>query len=115
MALVRATHRYARISPRKVRPFADLIRGKTTQEGVNALKFIPNRGAKILAKVLMSAIANAEDRGARNVAGLRIVEARVDGGPTFKRFRPRARGMAYPIIRRMAHVYITIETPEVEA
>jgi len=113
MALVKALHKYARISPRKVRPFADLIRGKTAQEGLEALRYLPNRGARMIEAVLKSAVANAEDRGVRNVAFLKIAEARVDGGPSFKRFRPRARGMAFPIIRRSAHVHVGLEAPEV--
>ena len=115
MALVKATHKFARISPRKVRPFADLIRGKSTLEGIESLRYLPNRGARLIEKVLQSAIANAEDRGARNVASLRITLAQVDGGPSFKRFRPGARGMAHPIIRRMAHVRVGIEAPEIDS
>lgn len=115
MALVKAKHKFARISPRKVRQFADLIRGKTAQQGLEALRFHPNRGARLIEAVLKSAIANAEDRGLRNVGFLLIAEARVDGGPSFKRFRPRARGMAFPIIRRSAHVHVALETPELES
>ena len=113
MAQVKASHRFARISATKVRPFADLIRGKTVAEGLDSLRYLPNRGARILEKVLQSARANAEDRGARNVDHLPIVEARVDGGPMFKRLQPRARGMAYIIRRRFAHVHIAIDAPEV--
>ena len=72
MALVKASHRFARISATKVRPFADMIRGKTAREGLVALKFQPNRGARFLEKVLQSAIANAEDRSVRNVDALKI-------------------------------------------
>ena len=72
MAEFRATHRYARISATKVRPFADLIRGKTAQEGVEALRYIPNRGARFLEKVLKSAMANAENQNIRNVERLVI-------------------------------------------
>ena len=115
MAKVRATHKYARISASKVRPFADLIRGKTTGEGLELLRYLPNRGARILEKVLQSAIANAEDRGARNVRGLKIVSAQIDCGPTTKRYRPRARGMAAPILKRSAHVHVIIEAPELDS
>ncbi len=114
MATVKATHKYARIAATKVRPFADLIRGKTAEEGLNALKYVPNRGARFLEKVLKSAMANCEDRGARNVDSLKIVEARVDGGPMFKRIRPRARGMAFGILRRTAHLHVGLEAPEVK-
>jgi large subunit ribosomal protein L22 len=63
----------------------------------------------MLEKVLKSAMANAEDRGARNVESLRILEARVDEGPMFKRLRPRARGMAYLIKRKFSHIHVGIE------
>lgn len=112
MALVRATHKFARISATKIRPFADLIRGKSAEAGLNSLAYVPNRGARFLEKVLKSAIANAEDRGVRNPDRLRIVEARVDGGPMFKRVQPRARGMAFLIRRRTAHIHIAVEAPE---
>lgn len=114
MALVTASHRHARIAATKVRPFADLIRGMTVEQGIEALKYEPNRGARMLEKVLRSAAANAEDRGARNVDMLPIVECRVDGGPMFKRLQPRARGMAFLIRRRFAHIHVSIEAPEVE-
>jgi large subunit ribosomal protein L22 len=112
MALIKASHRFARISATKVRPFADLIRGKSVQEGINALRYQPNRGARFLEQVLKSAAANAEDRGARNVERLTIKDARVDGGPMFKRIRPRARGMAFMIRRRFAHIHVAIDVPE---
>ena len=113
MAMVKAFHKHARISATKVRPFADMIRGMTVEDGINALKFEPNRGAKFLAKVLDAARANAEDRGARNVDTLTITEARVDGGPMFKRIRPRARGMAFVVRKRFAHIHVGIDVPEV--
>jgi large subunit ribosomal protein L22 len=113
MALIRATHRFARISASKVRPFADLIRGKTVQEGLNALRYHPNRGARFLEQVLQSAAANAEDRGARNIERLTIADARADGGPMFKRIRPQSRGMAYVIRRRFAHIHVGIDVPDV--
>lgn len=112
MSQVRATHMFARIAPTKVRPFADMIRGKTAEDGLNALKYVPNRGARFLEKVLKSAIANAEDRGVRNPDRLKIVEARVDGGPMFKRVQPRARGMAFLIRRRSAHIHVAVDAPE---
>ena len=113
MAVVRASHRFARIAATKVRKFADLIRGQTVAEGLNTLKYIPNRGARLLEKVLLSAAANAEDRGARIKEDLVIVDARAEGGPTFKRIRPMARGMAFTILRRFAHIEIGLDAPEV--
>lgn len=112
MALVKASHRFARISATKVRPFADLIRGKTAQEGLDVLRYQPNRGARFLEKVLQSAIANAEDRLVRNVDALKISEARVDGGPMFKRVQPRARGMAFLVRKRFSHIHVAIDAPE---
>jgi large subunit ribosomal protein L22 len=103
-----ATHRFARISASKVRPFADLIRGRRVDEAILLLKYEPNRGARFLEKVLSSAVANAEDRGARNVDRMMVIDARVDGGPMFKRVLPRARGMAYMIRRRFAHIQVAI-------
>ena len=103
-----ATHRFARISASKVRPFADLIRGRRVDEAILLLKYEPNRGARFLEKVLSSAVANAEDRGARNVDRMTVIDARVDGGPMFKRVLPRARGMAYTIRRRFAHIQVAI-------
>ena len=113
MAIVKAFHRHARISATKVRPFADMIRGLTVEEAQNALRYEPNRGAKMLARVLDSARANAEDRGARNLDSLVVAECRVDGGPMFKRIRPRARGMAFVVRKRFAHIHVGIEVPEV--
>jgi len=106
-----ATYRFARISARKVRPLADLIRGKQADEALNLLRFQPQRGARMLEKVLRSALGNAEDRRAPGVASLVVVDARVDGGPMFKRMRPRARGMAFMIKRRMSHIRVTVDQP----
>ena len=102
----RAEHRFARISVRKLRPILDLIRGKYADDAVTTLKYLPHRGARMIEKVLQSAMANAEDRGVRDVGDLVIFDARGDGGPMAKRLMPRARGMAYMIRRRTAHIII---------
>ena len=112
MGHVRACHRNARISPTKVRPFVDMIRGMSASDGLNALRYVPNRGARFLEKVLRSAMANAAEQQVRNVDRLRIVVARVDGGPMFKRFQPRARGTAFMIRRRSSHIHVAIDVPE---
>lgn len=104
-----ATHRFARISARKVRALADLIRGKHADEALEILKYQPQRGARLLEKVLKSALGNAEDLRAANVNNLVVIDARVDGGPMFKRIRPRARGMAFQIKRRMSHIQVAVE------
>ena len=111
--LYRASHRYARISATKVRPFADLVRGKTVGDGLDQLRYVPNRGARMLEKVLRTVMANAETQGARHVESLVIQDARVDSGPMFKRMQPRARGMAFIIRRRFAHIHVAVEGPDV--
>jgi large subunit ribosomal protein L22 len=83
--------RFADMSPRKIRPFATLIRGKRADEALESLRFMHNRGAKLLAQVLRSALGNAEDRGARDLDDLVVKESCVDGGPMLKRIMPRAR------------------------
>ena len=103
-----ATHRFARISVRKLLPILDLIRGKYADDAVDILKWMPHRGARMIEQVLKSAMANAEDKGVRNVGDLIVAEIRGDGGPMFKRLMPRARGMAYMIRRRSAHIRITL-------
>lgn len=108
----RASHRFARISPRKVRPLANLIRGRRADEALALLQYQPQRGARMLEKVLRSAIANAEYQRARGLNRLVVVEARVDGGPMLKRIRPRARGMAYLIRKRMSHIHVAVDVPE---
>lgn len=112
MAVVKASHLFARIAATKVRPFANLVRGRTTEDALEKLRYLPNRGARFLEKVLKSAVANAEEKGARNVDNLKIVDARVDGGPMYKRVRPRARGMAFIVRSRASHIHVAIDAPE---
>ncbi|HLW65400.1 MAG TPA: 50S ribosomal protein L22 [Gemmataceae bacterium] len=110
----RAKHRFADMSARKMRPFAAMIRGKTADEALQMLRFIPNRSARLIEQVLKSALGNAQDKGARDVEELIVAESRIDGAPMFKRIMPRARGTAYPIKRRMAHIVITLADEEQE-
>lgn len=110
----RASHRNARISARKVRPVADMVRGKFVDEALDILRYQPQRGARMLEKVLKSALANAQDPDQNpgqiiNVHDLFISGVRVDGGSMFKRVRPRARGSAYMIKKRMAHIHVEID------
>ncbi len=102
------------MSARKVRPFATLIRGKAADEALQLLRFYPNKAARLLEQVLLSALGNAEDRGARDVDALVVTESRVDGGPMMKRIMPRARGTAYPIKRRYSHIIIGVSDPDAE-
>src|SRR5262249_40102119 len=105
----KANHRHCRISARKGRPLADFIPGKGVDEGLAIPRHPPQRGARMLEKLIKSALGNAEDQRAPNVGGLVVKDARVDGGPMFKRMRPRARGMAHVIARRSAHISVTVE------
>jgi large subunit ribosomal protein L22 len=104
-----AIHRFARISPRKVRALADLVRGKFADEALDILRFQPHRGARMLEKVIKSALGNAEQQQAAGVDDLVVVDARVDGGPMFKRIRPRARGMAFGVKRRTSHIKVALD------
>ena len=108
---MRATYKNARISARKVRPLADLVRGKYADEALNLLKYQPQRGARMLEKVIRSAVGNAQDpeqNGGRsyNVEDLVVFDVRVDGGSMFKRIRPMARGMAFMIKKRTSHISV---------
>ena len=108
----KAVHRHADMSPRKVRPFAALIRGRPADEALELLRYLPNKSARLLEAVLKSALGNAEDRGARDIDELVVLESRVDGGPMMKRIMPRARGTAYPIKRRYSHIHIILSDLE---
>lgn len=114
MAEYKAIHRHADMSARKIRPFASLIRGRVAEEAMQMLRFYPNKSARLLEAVLKSAMGNAEDRGSRDPLDLIVSESRVDGGPIMRRIMPRARGTAYPIKRRYAHIHITLAEPSEE-
>jgi large subunit ribosomal protein L22 len=112
-----SSHRFARISPPKVRLVMNQVRGMKVDEAMQLLKFSTRRGAHFIDKVLKSAVANAdhklnegllEDDQDFDLEDLYIHEAFVDVGPSFKRWRPRARGMAYPIIKRTSHISIKL-------
>jgi large subunit ribosomal protein L22 len=107
-----AIHKYADVTARKLRPFATLIRGKYADEALELLRFLPNKSARLLEAVLKSALGNAEDRGAHDIDDLFVKESRIDGGPIMKRIMPRARGTAYPIKKRYAHIHITLSDGE---
>ncbi len=100
-----ATHRFARIAPRKARLVADLIRGQRVDEALMQLDVSKKRAASYFKTVLQSAIANAEEQDA-DVTELYISESRVDEGPTIKRFQPKDRGRAHPINKRTSHLHI---------
>jgi large subunit ribosomal protein L22 len=90
-----------------------MVRGKFADEALDLLKYQPQRGARILEKVIMSALGNAQDpdqsKGQQiDVDRLVVSDARVDGGPMFKRIRPRARGMAFMILKRTSHISVEL-------
>ncbi len=117
MAEYKASHQFARIAPRKARYVMDLVRNLPVERSLQVLRFCPRRGAPMIAKVIRSALANAIQEGGAHAEDLVIRDARVDCGPSGKRWRPRARGMAYPILKRTAHLTIVLgerETPKGE-
>ena len=103
-----ASHRFCRISPRKVRLVADMVRGVPVEDALATLEFSKRRGAYFLRNVLKSAIANAQE-GDADVASLVVAETRVDEGPTIKRFQPKDRGRAHPIRKRTSHIHVTVD------
>jgi large subunit ribosomal protein L22 len=103
-----ATHKYARISSRKVKLVLDMIRGLDVQDALTALKFSPNRAASLITVVLTSAVANANELQA-NVDQLVVSKAIVGEGPTIKRFRPKDRGRAHPINKRTSHITVEVD------
>ena len=106
--LYQAKHRYAQMSAQKIRPFADLVRGKFADEALELLACYPNRGARLIEAVLKSAISNAEDLRAQNIAGLEVMNIRIDGGPMARRFRPKARGSSSVYHKRTSHITVEI-------
>ncbi|MBI2623937.1 50S ribosomal protein L22 [Candidatus Parcubacteria bacterium] len=107
--LVRAQLKYLRMSPRKVRLVAGLLRGRTVPEARLRLAAVVRGAATPLRKLLKSAVANAKHSFALDESRLYIAGIRVDGGPTLKRFRPRSRGMTHPIHKRTSHITILLD------
>jgi len=106
-----AIHRFADVGPRKIRLFADLVRGKNVDEAIQLLRFYPNRGAKLVLAVIESAHGNADHLEHPDPDSLVVSECRVDGAPMFKRIQPRARGTAFGILRRMSHIIVGLSDP----
>src|SRR5215469_4222874 len=106
----RASHRFARISPRKARLLMNLIRGRDVDDAITLLRFSKQRASGMIEKVVRSAVANASEQAAaptRNT--LFVAKAWVDPGPVIKRFQPKDRGKAYPINKRTSHLVVTID------
>lgn len=110
---VKSIHRNARISAFKAREVTREIQGLPATDALDLLRFIPKKAAGLVHKTLASAIANAENNNNLNVSDLVVQEAVVGEGPTFKRFQPKARGSAGPILKRTSHIRIVL-TDEVE-
>jgi large subunit ribosomal protein L22 len=106
--LTKAVARYIRLSPRKARLVADLVRGKTVAEALAILQYSPQVAARHIEKVLRSAVANAEhNHQVRSLDDLRV-NAVIDGGPSLKRIQPRAMGRAFWIRHRLAHITVSL-------
>ena len=105
----KAILRYARISSRKVKIVADLIRGKKVDEALAIVKFTPKASSELLEKLLKSAIANAENNHGMNRGNLIVSEIYANQGPTLKRIRPAAKGSAVRIRKRTCHITIVVK------
>lgn len=103
-----ARARYVRISPRKVRIVMDMVRGKPVGEALQTLGLVRKAASPVLAKVIRSALANAENNFRMNTDGLVIKRACVDEGPTMKRFLPRAMGRATTVRKRTSHITVVL-------
>lgn len=106
---VRASLKFARITPRKMRLVADLCRGMPVDKAHFQLVTSPKRGGKIMAAVLNSAIANAKEKGGMDMDNLYVKSVLVEDGPMLKRFIPRAQGRATPVNKKMSHVHIILD------
>ena len=105
---IRAKARFIRISPQKIRLIMGQVRGKKVEEALNLLSFAPQRGARILKKLLDSAVANAQQNADMDVDSLYISKVYADEGPTLKRWRPRAQGRATRIRKRTSHLTVIL-------
>jgi large subunit ribosomal protein L22 len=104
-----ASHQHAPVPPRKARLVADLVRGCSVNEALTLLNFQPQRAAKLFLDVIRSAQANAEHAGVADLDGLFVKKIVVDQGMRLKRFRPKSRGSAAPIIRRRSHLSVELD------
>jgi len=111
----RAKSRFVRVSPRKARIVADLVRGKRVDQAMAILDMTPKKASPILGKTIASAAANVRSRAEEiqpRDDQLYVKEIRVDAGPTMKRIRPRAQGRAYRILKRTSHIEVTVAPVE---
>jgi large subunit ribosomal protein L22 len=106
---ITARARYLRISPTKLRLVARTLPGKKVEDALALLQFMPQRGARLLRKVVMSAVANAEQRSQVDVDKLVVKGVQIDGGPSLKRFQARAMGRVNRIIKRSSHITVVLK------
>jgi large subunit ribosomal protein L22 len=112
MQYAKAITRFVRISPRKARLAAQLIRGRTAEEASIQLRYCRLKGGRLLLKTLDSAVANAETQLEAKKENLRVHEVLVDGGPSFKRSKSKSRGGQMPFLKRTSHFTVVLSTQE---
>jgi large subunit ribosomal protein L22 len=105
---VTAILRHARISPQKCRLVADTVRGKPVNNALNTLKYMPKKGARLVYKVLWSAIANAQENQGLDVDDLTVARIHIDAAPVLKRFAARAKGRGARIVKRNSHITVAV-------
>ena len=105
---VKAVSKDTGISPSKVRPLVDMVRGKKVDEALTLLQFTPTPAAQLVAKTVKSAVASADNVFQMDTADLKIVRIFADKARTLKRFRARARGRASPILKRSSHITVFV-------
>ena len=105
---IKAVSKYMRISPQKVRRLVDAVKGKPVEKGLDILKFMPQKAAKVVEKTMRSAVANADQNPDIDVDALVIQNIIADQGPTLKRFRARARGRGTRILKRTTHITVVL-------
>ena len=108
----KAIAKYVRMSPIKLKPVTDLVRGKDLNEALTILKFTPGKGAELVEKVVKSAAANAENNMDLDPDDLYVAEIYAHQGPTMKRWRAGAQGRASMILKRSSHIGVTLEEKE---
>lgn len=107
-----AVAKYIRISPRKMKPICDIVRGKNAKEAMAILQFTPRKGADLLRDVLKSAMANAENNHHMNADALYVAEVYANQGPTLKRYKAGAKGSAAPRLIRTSHIGVVVAEKE---
>lgn len=115
MTEARAILRFVRVAPRKARPVIDMIRGQQVPTALAMLKHTPRHAARVVEKILRSAVANAEQKEMGDSESMVVSKAFVNCGPTFKRFRARSMGRANAIQKRTSHITVVVAAPTVEA